>query len=141
MTKGLPFPTGVGWQSSPGSSLHFRKHIQKVQAAFATGGNPKARVWRRNAMNTAETRQSLFKKQPARSQTECRLLFAIDSADYLPRRPRPWFTIRRISASISRAVSRAMDCNFTSTIAGTDCINSPSITPCLSKMLCPKGES
>ncbi|WP_261788569.1 hypothetical protein [Kingella denitrificans] len=28
----------------------------KVQAAFATGGNPKAWVWRRNAMNTAETR-------------------------------------------------------------------------------------
>ena len=61
MVKGLPFPTGVGWQSSPGSSLHFRKHIQKVQAAFATGGNPKARVWRRNAMQTVRIRLSCKK--------------------------------------------------------------------------------
>ena len=141
MAKSLPFPAGVGWQSSPESSLHVQKFSPKCRLPLPRAATPKAWVWRRNAMNTAETRQSLFKKQPAHPQTGCRLLFAVDSADYLPRRPRPWFKIRRISASISRAVSRAMDCNFTSTIAGTDCINSPSITPCLSKMLCPKGES
>ena len=112
--------------------------LEKQPAGWAA---TQAWVWRRNAMNTAETRQSLFKKQPAHSQTGCRLLFAVDSADYLPRRPRPWFTIRWISAFISRMISRAMDCILASTISGTDCINSPSITPCLSKMLCPKGES
>ena len=143
MEKGLPSPTGekVGWQSSPESSLHVQKSIPKCRLPLPRVATPKARVWRRNAMNTAETRQSLFKKQPAHSQTECRLLFAVDSADYLPRRPRPWFTIRRISASISRVISRATDCALASTIAGTDCVNSPNIMPCLFKMLCPKGES
>lgn len=141
MVKGLPFPTGVGWQSSPGSSLHFRKHIQKVQAAFATGGNPKARVWRRNAINTAETRQSLFKKQPARSQTGCRLLFAVNSADYLPRWPRPWFKIRWISTFISRMISCAIGCTFALSIAGMARLTSSFIILCFSKILCPTGES
>ena len=117
------------------------KNSSPSAGCFCHGRQPQERVWRRNAMNTAETRQSLFKKQPARSQTGCRLLFVVDSADYLPRRPRPWFTIRWISAFISRMISRAMDCILVSKIAGTDCVNSPIIIPCLSKMLCPKGES
>ena len=140
MAKGLPTPTEVSWQSSPESSLHFQKIIPKCRLPLPRAATQSAGV-ARNAMNTTETRQSLFKKQPAHSQTECRLLFAIDSADYLPRRPRPWFTIRRISAFISRMISRAMDCILVSKIAGTDCVNSPIIIPCLSKMLCPKGES
>ena len=140
MAKSLPFPAGVGWQSSPESSLHVQKSIPKCRLPLPRAATQSAGV-ARNAMNTTETRQSLFKKQPAHSQTGCRLLFAVDSADYLPRRARPWFTIRWISAFISRAISRSMNCILASTIAGTDCVNSLIITPCLSKMLCPKGES
>ena len=140
MAKGLRFPAGVGWQSSPESSLHVQKIIPKCRLPLPRATTPK-RGYGGATPNTAETRQSLFKKQPARSQTGCRLLFVVDSADYLPRRPRPWFTIRWISAFISRMISRVMDCILVSKIAGTDCVNSPIIIPCLSKMLCPKGES
>ena len=142
MAKGLLSPTGEEIVSSRRQKAACTfKNSSPSAGCLCHGRQPKARVWRRNAMNTAETRQSLFKKQPAHSQTGCRLPFAVDSADYLPRRPRPWFKIRRISAFISRAVSRSMDCILASTIAGTDCVNSPIITACFSKMLCPKGES
>ena len=43
------------------------KNHLKVQAAFATGGNPKARVWRRNAMNTAGNPVPEREAQPAES--------------------------------------------------------------------------
>ena len=135
-----PFPRGLVGSRRQKAACTFKNPSQSA-GCLCHGRQPKAWVWRRNAMNTTETRQSLFKKQPAHSQTGCRLLFAVDSADYLPRRPRPWFTIRWISASISRLISRAMDCILVSKIAGTDCVNSPIIIPCLSKMLCPKGES
>ena len=117
------------------------KNSSQSAGCLCHGWQPKAWVWRRNAMNTAETRQSLFKKQPAHSQTGCRLLFAVDSADYLPRRSRPWFKIRWISAFISRMISCAIGCTFALSIAGMARLTSSFIILCFSKILCPTGES